>query len=327
MSHQDTRQQILRLFRDNLGGFVSGEQISQVLGVSRTAVWKQVKLLRGLGYRIEAITSRGYRLIAGPDALLADEIRSRLDGQLVGAEIVQYAETDSTNLRAMELGEHGAAEGLVVIADLQTAGKGRLGRSWSSPAGVNLYTSVLLRPPIQPWDAPQLTFLSAVATARAIHEVTGLSPRVKWPNDLLLGGKKVAGLLNEMSAETEAVHCVVLGIGININMSADQFPADLRYPATSLAIEKQAPVSRLELATALYRHLEGLYQEFLRSGIGSVLAAWQELCDLVGRQVRVASGPVELTGEVTGLGADGALLLRCADGSVERILAGDVLPL
>jgi len=323
----DARQQILRLFRENPGGFVSGGQICRELGVSRTAVWKQVEQLRSLGYRIEAVSSRGYRLVAGPDALLADEIRSRLNGQLIGGEIIQLGETDSTNLRAMELAERGAAEGLAVIADRQTAGKGRLGRTWVSPAGVNLYTSVLLRPQIQPWDAPQLTFLSAVAAALAIREASGLEPRVKWPNDLLLNGRKVAGLLNEMSAETEAVHYVVLGIGINVNMAADQFPEDLRYPATSLAIERGGPVSRLEVATALYQHLDRLYRDYLQSGIGPILATWQELCDLVGRRVRIVSGSSELTGEVIGLDADGALLVRRSDGTIERILAGDVLPL
>lgn len=327
MTHPDSRQQILRLFRERGENFVSGEELSQRLGVSRTAVWKQIRLLRNLGYRIEAVPSRGYRLLGGPDALLPEELRARLEGTRIGRDVVYYAETDSTNLRAMELGEQGAAEGTVVVADQQTAGKGRLGRRWESPPGVNLYTSILLRPQIMPWEAPQLTFLSSLAAALAIEEVCGLQPRVKWPNDLLLGGKKVAGLLNEMSAETEAVHFVVLGIGINLNMRRDQFPEELRYPATSLLLELGGNVSRLDLAEALYRHLDRLYQDYLAKGIGGIMRAWETRCDLLGRLVRVNMPREIVEGVVQGIDQDGALRLRRADGREERILAGDVVPL
>lgn len=326
MSRPDARQQILRLFHDSPGEFVSGAQISQSLGVSRTAVWKQISQLRELGYRIEAVTSRGYRLVSGPDLLHADELRSRLATTVIGREVRCLDEVDSTNLRVMELGEQGAPEGLVLFADRQSAGKGRLGRRWASPGGVNLYLSVLLRPQIQPWHAPQLTFLSAVAVARAVARVTGLQPRVKWPNDLLLGGAKIAGLLNEMSAETDAVHCVVLGIGINVNMATDQFPGDLRYPATSLALEVGAPVSRLELAVALLEELDELYRQFQAEGIASLLEAWRGLCDLVGRRVRVTGAGEQLEGVVTGIDDEGALLLELPEGRCERVLAGDVVP-
>jgi len=327
LNRPDARQQILKLFHDHPGEFVSGARISETLGVSRTAVWKQISQLRLLGYRIEAVTSRGYRLEAGPDRLLAEELRARLDTALIGREIQCLDEIDSTNLRLMELAEQGAGEGLVLFADRQTAGKGRLGRRWESPGGVNLYLSVLLRPQIQPWHAPQLTFLSAVAVARAIEQVTGLQPRVKWPNDLLLAQCKVAGLLNEMSAETDAVHCVVLGIGINVNMRREQFPADLRYPATSLLLETGQNVSRLELAAALLQELDRLYSRFRHEGIAPLLDAWRTLCDLVGRRVRVSGAGPELQGLVTGIDDEGALLLELPDGGQERILAGDVSPL
>lgn len=327
MTGSGARQEILRLFRQRRETFVSGEELSQTLGVSRTAVWKQIKLLREMGYVIEAVPSRGYRLTAAPDTLIPGEIQAGLGTRLVGREVVYFEETDSTNLRLAELGEAGGADGTVVIAERQTAGRGRRGRQWFSPPGVNLYTSVLLRPDILPRFAPQLTFLSAVAVARAIEEVSGLRPRVKWPNDVLLAGKKVAGLLNELSAETESVHYVILGVGVNLNMTADQFPADLRYPATSVAIEQGGPISRLDFARALYRHLDELYQLYLKQGFTPIIGAWQDLCDLVGQPVEVDYQDRIVRGRVEGLDADGALLLRLPDGTVEKVLAGDVRPL
>jgi len=327
MSKKLGHEDILNLFRKHPGDFVSGEEISRQLGVSRTAVWKKIRLLRELGYTIDAVTSRGYRLAASPDALLMEELRADLGTRIIGSELFFFEETDSTNLRARQLGDEGQPEGVVVIADRQTAGKGRLGRKWASPPGVNLYTSVLLRPPILPFDGPQLTFISAVAVARAIRDLGGLQPAVKWPNDILLGGKKVAGLLNEMNAETEGVRYIVLGIGVNLNMAADQFPADLRYPATSAALEKGEPVSRLAFARSLYRHLDQLYLTYLEQGFAPVIGAWEELCDLVGRQVEVDCQSQLLLGTVEGLDDDGALLVRTSAGTLEKILAGDVRPL
>ncbi len=327
MANKVAQEEILRLFRSSPGGYLSGEEISQGLGVSRTAVWKQIRQLRELGYTIEAVPSKGYRLAGSPDNLLPSEIQAGLETRRVGCEVVYFDETDSTNLRAHELGNAGHPDGAVVIADRQSAGKGRLGRQWASPPGVNLYTSVLLRPDILPFMAPQLTFVSAVAVARAIRDTSGLDPRVKWPNDVLLSGKKVAGLLNEMHAETEGIHYVILGIGVNLNMSADQFPGDLRYPATSLAIEKGATVSRAAFARTLYRELDRLYDRYLTEGVAPIIREWEGLCDLVGREVEVDCQQRIIRGRVTGLDEDGALLVQTAEGSEERILAGDVRPL
>lgn len=193
--------------------------------------------MREAGYVIEAVPSRGYHLLSAPDILSVEEVQAHLRGTVVGSRLVYPGETVSTNTDAFRLAEQGASEGTVVFADTQSGGKGRLGRRWSSPPGVNLYCSVILRPKIMPYEAPQLTFLSAVAVARAIERSSGLNPQIKWPNDVLLEGKKVAGLLNEMSAETDGINFVILGIGVNLNMTAVQFPTDLRHPATSLLLE------------------------------------------------------------------------------------------
>ncbi len=323
---QEAREEILRLFRQSRD-FVSGEELSRSLGVSRTAIWKQIGLLREQGYTIQALPSRGYRLVAGPDKLLPAEIKAGIGNRVVGREVVFFEETDSTNLRAQALGDAGAVEGTVIIADRQSAGKGRLGRQWFSPPGVNLYASILLRPPISPRFAPQLTFVSAVAVARALEEIAGLETTVKWPNDILLNGKKVAGLLNELSAETERVHYVVLGIGVNLNMAADEFPADLRYPATSVAIEKGETVSRLAFVRCLLHHVEHLYELYLLKGFAPLLRAWESLFELTGHAAEVDCQERLLRGIVEGLDDDGALLLRLPSGATERILAGDVRPI
>jgi BirA family biotin operon repressor/biotin-[acetyl-CoA-carboxylase] ligase len=320
------RETILNLFRETSGGFVSGAIISKTLGISRTAVWKHIRNLREAGYLIEAVPSRGYQLIQAPDALLAEAIQSGLDCRVIGSRVCSLDEADSTNLQACQLADEGAPEGLVVIADRQTAGKGRLGRQWASPGGVNLYTSILLRPPILPFEAPRLTFLSAVAVCRAINSCTRLQARVKWPNDVLIDGAKVAGLLNEMNAETDQVHYVVLGIGVNLNMTQEQFPADLRYPATSLLLCSGDPVSRLEFTRTLLREIDLLYQQYLQDGSASIISAWCELCDLTGKQVTVDCSNKVIEGTMTGLDDDGALLVRAADGTVETIYAGDVRP-
>lgn len=327
MTAPATREELLKLLRQSGGGYLSGEALSRALAVSRSAVWKQIHLLREHGYVIEAVPSRGYRLAQTPDSLLPAEIQANLGTAVIGRELVCLEETDSTNARAHELGEAGAVEGTVVIADQQSAGKGRLGRRWTSPAGVNLYASVLLRPQLPPRCAPQLTFVSAVAVARAVDEISGLPAVVKWPNDVLLGGRKVAGLLNEMSAETERIHYVILGIGVNLNMSAEQFPDDLRYPATSVASEVGATVSRLAFTRILLRQLDELYKLYLDQGIEPILKLWQALFPLQGGRASVDLQGTLLCGRVEGLDGDGALLLRLDDGRLERILAGDVRPL
>ncbi len=327
MNQQSRQDQILKLFRQQPGAFVSGAEMSRALGVSRTAVWKHIEHLRSLGYQIEAVTARGYRLRTSPDLLLPAELQAGLETEIVGRELVYFADTDSTNDRAHALAKDGAAEGTVVIAEAQQAGKGRLGRRWTSPAGVNLYASIILRPPIAPRHASQLTFLSAAAVARAISESTGLTPTVKWPNDVLLDGRKVAGLLNELDAETERIRYLILGVGVNVNMRAEQFPDDLRYPASSLAMASGGEVSRLLFTRTLLEQLDRLYSQYRREGFEPIMQAWQEYFVLTGQQVEVDCQGRLLRGRVVGLDDDGALLLQLADGRQERVLAGDVRPL
>lgn len=318
-----TSAAILRLFHQ-YDDFISGESISKQLQVSRTAVWKHITVLRAAGYVIEAVPSRGYRLVSAPDILTTEEIEPHLRCQRVGVRLVCLQETASTNSDAFRLAEEGAPEGTVVFADSQSGGKGRMGRKWASPSGVNLYCSVVLRPPIMPYEAPQLTFLSAVAVVRALESFPGIRPEIKWPNDVLIGGKKIAGLLNEMSAETDGINFVVLGIGVNINMTHDQFPEDLRNPATSLGIELGHSVPRAPFAAAVLNELDRLYDQFRVHGFRPVREEWQRCCNALGRQLLVSDGGREIVrGSFDGIDEDGALLVRTGRG-VERILCGDV---
>lgn len=315
---------ILRLFRE-AGGFVSGEYFSRELGISRTAVWKHISALRDRGYRIEAVPSRGYKLLSVPELYEAGAIAAGLDAVRIGRRLDFLKQTPSTNADAFRAAEEGAPEGTVVIADAQSGGKGRRGRIWSSPPGVNLYCSVILRSKIMPHEAPQLTFLSAVAVARAIERSTGLTPEIKWPNDVLIGGKKVAGLLNEMSAETDGINFIILGIGVNVNMAADQFPVDLRHPATSLLLESGREVGRAQFAGMVLDELDRLYGDFLLQGFGAVREEWQKRCNAHGRLIQVSDGGIEqVCGMFAGIDGDGALLLRSDDGRIERIINGDV---
>lgn len=314
-------ERVLALLHEAGNTFVSGEELSRKLAVSRTAVWKQINNLRADGYKIDSETSRGYRLVHSPENFDAGAVCRALKSRLIGGEIVALKETASTNQFAFRLAEEGAAEGTVVVADQQSAGKGRLGRIWHSPAGVNLYCSVILRPPIQPVAAPQLTFLSVIAVSRAIEKLAPIKTRIKWPNDLLINGAKVAGLLNEMSAETDLVKFVVLGIGVNLNMTREQFPADLRHPATSLLIEGGAIIDRTEFARVLFEELDDLYAVFLSEGYAPARKEWLERSRLDGALVTVTDNGLQRSGRVTGIDEFGALLLD----SGEQILSGDVV--
>jgi BirA family biotin operon repressor/biotin-[acetyl-CoA-carboxylase] ligase len=317
-------EQILALFHGASGGLLSGEELSGRLGVSRTAIWKQVRNLRLRGFEIEAVAGKGYRLLASPDQLSPGTIAAGLSTSCVGRRVVVFSEVGSTNTEAFRLAEEGAAEGTVVLAESQSRGKGRLGRTWESPPSVNIYCSVILRPPILPIATPQLTFVSSLAVCRAIESIPGLVPRIKWPNDILLGGRKVAGLLNELSAETERVNFLVLGMGVNVNMEPEQFPADLRYPATSLSQEAGRPIPRLPLLRALLEGLDDLYGQYLAGGFTAIRGEWERRSAVHGQRVLITSSGEEMAGVAVGIDEDGALLVRREDGSICRVLAGDV---
>lgn len=317
--------EILTALRSTESDSVSGAELSQKLGVSRAAIWARIEELRSLGYDIAASPHLGYRLVSAPDVLHADDLRSLLpDVKIVGRDIRVFQETTSTNDVIEKLARDGVQEGVVVFAESQTKGRGRLGRKWISPANKGLWFSVLLRPDIHPQAATQLTLAAATALARAIFLQTNLSPEIKWPNDILIRGKKVAGILTELSAELDRVKYLILGIGVDVNLNASEFPAELRKLATSLKIETSRAFNRAELAAAILAELDFDYARICQGQFESVADEWQERCTTIGNNVTIRVGDRSVQGRAESLDADGALLLRTQHGRLERIIGGDV---
>ena len=319
-----TDAKILSALRENPNG-VSGAQLAEQLKISRAAVWSRIEELRKLDYDIEASPHFGYRLVSSPDALHADDLLARLGKtKVIGRDIRVFEETTSTNDVIEKLARDGVKEGVVVFAESQTRGRGRLGRKWISPAHRGLWFSILLRPDLRPQETTQLTVASATALRRAIQSETGLKPEIKWPNDILIGGKKVAGILTELSAELDKVRYVILGIGIDVNLDAGEFSAELKKIATSLKIESGETISRSELATAILRALDEDYSQICIGKFSAVADEWEENCVTIGKNVTVQIGERKIRGCAESLDDDGALLLRTEHGHLERITGGDV---
>jgi len=303
--------QILGAMRRAGTGSVSGADLAQQLGVSRAAIWARIEELRKLGYEITANPHQGYRLLSTPDVLHADDLLARLPEHLtIGRDIRVFEATNSTNDVAEKLARDGVREGVVVFAEAQTRGRGRLGRTWLSPARKGLWFSVLLRPDLRPQGA--------------IRRQTNLIPEIKWPNDILLGGKKVAGILTELSAELDHVKYLIIGIGVDVNLTTADLPPELRKLATSLRIESGQPVPRPELAAAILQELDADYAR-VRAGQFEALAdEWEAQCTTIGREVTIRIGDRTLRGIAEALDSEGALLLRTQHGRLERIIGGDV---
>ena len=260
------------------------------------------------------------------DALRPEEIRQQLESSRFGKKIHYFPEIDSTNRLAFKLASEGGEEGEVVLAERQSQGKGRLGRRWFSPPGSNLYLSIILRPRLDPADAPQLTLTSAVALAETVQAFLGHRPAIKWPNDILVGGKKLAGILTESSIDRERLHFIVLGIGVNLNLTAELLPEELRDIATSLLILTERSVDRNAFAGELIHSLDRCYGELEQRGFPFIADRWESFFELKGRKVKVEMGDRQLLGTARGIDRDGALIVERADGALERVIAGDVIP-
>jgi len=317
--------QILSALRNAGSGAVSGADLSQTLGVTRAAIWARIEDLRSFGYEIEASPHHGYKLLNVPDVLHADDLLSLVQsGQIIGRDIRVFQETQSTNDVAEKLARDGVPEGVVVFAESQTRGRGRLGRKWLSPRGKGLWFSVLLRPDLRPQAATQLTVAAATSLVRAIHSVTGLNADIKWPNDILIRGKKVAGVLTELNAELDHIKYLILGIGVDVNLASSDLPADLRKIATSLKIEAGHAFRRADLAAAILRELDRDYQRIRNHQFAAIADEWQARCATLGRRVTIHIGERALHGRAESLDDDGALLLRTDHGHLERVIGGDV---
>jgi BirA family biotin operon repressor/biotin-[acetyl-CoA-carboxylase] ligase len=314
---------LLTLFANNATIAISGERIAKEIGVSRSTVWRWVERLRQVGVRVKGRPHTGYFLERVPDILTPDLLRQQLKGSIFGKRIHHFFRTDSTNRVAMELGSADEPEGAVVLAEEQSAGRGRAGRAWHSERATGIYFTLLLRPRLSPVEAPLLTMLAGLSAHAAILAQTGLAPDLKWPNDLMLGGRKLGGILTEMQADTSLVRFVAVGIGINVNQ--ERFPSELSSIATSLRAETGKNQSRLDLLARLLREFESDYNRLLREGSRSVTERFARLSSYArGKKVRVTTGEESFTGTTAGVAREGLLQVEREDGKLVTVLAGDV---
>lgn len=327
------KAEILKLLRE-ADDYVSGQYISDRLGVSRTAVWKAVRQLQEEGYQVEAVRNRGYHIVDSPDVMTKQELNSLMKTKWAGRNIIYYDVTDSTNLRIRQAGDAGAPHGILAVADQQTAGRGRRGRSWESPAGSSIYMSVLLRPDISPSKASVLTLVMACSVAEGIkknladrrgHSFAGKIPhiQIKWPNDIIINGKKLAGILTEMSAQIDYINYVTVGVGINVNMA--EFPEEISRIATSLRLECGCMVRRAPVIAAVMERLEANYESFLQTeDLTGLMDRYTAMLVNRGRDVQVIGGKETYRAHALGISPCGELIVRREDGTEEKINAGEV---
>ncbi|MEY8353696.1 biotin--[acetyl-CoA-carboxylase] ligase [Lachnospiraceae bacterium 54-53] len=315
------KAEILKLLRES-SGYLSGQELCERFGVSRTAVWKVIRQLEEEGYQIEAVRNKGYHLIDSCDIMTKTEIESCIRG-VFGRQVDYHPAIDSTNTRAKRLAEEGAPSGTLVVADCQNAGKGRRGRAWVSPSGKNVFMSIILRPDILPSSASMLTLVAALAVYEGIRKATGLSGAIKWPNDIVAGGKKLCGILTEMSAELEGIHYVVVGIGINANM--EEFPEEVEQTATSLFLETGQKVRRSRLIAAVMEAFEQYYEEFISQGdLSGLISVYNKHMANAGKEVRVLDPAGDYTGRALGINGKGELLVELQSGEVRHVISGEV---
>ncbi len=314
------QEKILDFLRRKLD-YVSGEEVSHRLGVSRQALWKHIQELKDTGYDIVAVPHLGYRLVSIPDRLLPCEISRHLNTKFMGKKIYYFDEISSTMDMATELGIKGSPEGTLVLAETQTKGRGRLGRNWFSPKYKGIYLSLILRPEILPHQASLLTLFSAVSICEAIKEATGLDAQIKWPNDILIHHKKSAGILTELNAEMDEIRFVVIGIGLNVNNDKKT----LTSGATSLKEQKKENVSRIELLKEILRKIEVNYLIFKAEGGRPILEKWRDYSITLGKRVKIFSHRKHIEGVAADIDIDGGLLVRNDSGLTQKVTAGDVV--
>lgn len=301
------KAEILKMLRET-DGYVSGQELCNKFGVSRTAVWKAINQLKENGYEIEAVQNKGYHLLSAPDVMDQTELESIHATEWAGCEIYYFDSIDSTNTKAKELAEEGHPSGTLVVADRQTAGKGRRGRSWESPSGIGIFMTLMLKPEINPNHASMLTLVAAMATTRAIRRVTGVPAMIKWPNDIVMNGKKVCGILTEMSAQFDYINHIVIGIGINVHN--EDFPEEIAQTASSIYLESGQRIHRASLIEAFLEEFEDVYAEYLKTeDMEGLVKEYDAMLVNRGRQVRVLDPKEPFEGKAMGITKKGELIV------------------
>lgn len=318
------RKDLLDAFTKADGSYLSGQHIAELIGCSRTAVWKHIEELRKEGFELEAVRRKGYRIVKTPEKITADELRLGLTTKFIGKD-VHYEETvDSTQKIAHRLAYNDAPEGTVIIAEEQVTGRGRMARRWHSPKYTGIWMSIILRPNIPLPKAPQLTLLTAVAIVQAIEELTGLIPEIKWPNDILIKGKKVTGILTELEAEADRINSVIIGIGINVNQTKEDFPSDIQQIATSLLLEKGEKVSRADLIKGIFTNLEKLYLLYLEEGFLPIKLLWESYAISIGKKITARTLTQSIIGKAQGITDDGVLIIEDDQGKIHHVYSADI---
>lgn len=318
------KDEILRLLKDNKDGFISGENISNELGVSRTAIWKVINTIKEEGYVIESVSRKGYRLLNTPDLLTENEILDNLNTNYIGRNIIHFDTIDSTNNKAKELASLGEVEGTTIISEEQTMGRGRLGRTWISPKYKGIWMSIILRPNISPQDASKITQIGAAAVLKAIRDLE-LEAFIKWPNDIVLNKKKVCGILTEMSAEIDKINYLVVGIGINVNIDEYEFPKELKNMATSLKSISHKKIDRKNLVSNILNNFEKLYDELIcKNSIDDTIQICKDYSVLLGKEVKIIKNNEEIIAKAIDVNKDGNLVVKYESGETDNIISGEV---
>lgn len=320
----EIRKQLLDAFTNAGEEFLSGQYLADLIGCSRTAVWKHIEELRKDGFELEAVRKKGYRIMGTPQQITADEIRLGLKTKVLGQHIHYEDSVDSTQKIAIKLAVNGVPEGTAVIAEEQLLGRGRMDRRWHSPKYTGIWMSLILRPTIPIYKTPQLTLITAVAIVQAIEEMTNLKPQIKWPNDILMNGKKVTGILTELQAEADKVSSIIIGIGINVNQKTEDYPPELQDIATSLLIEQGEPVNRAALIRAVFTKMEQLYFLYLEKGFTPIKLLWEGYAISIGKRIvaRTLTGNIE--GIAKGITEDGVLIIEDDTGEIHQIYSADI---
>jgi BirA family transcriptional regulator, biotin operon repressor / biotin---[acetyl-CoA-carboxylase] ligase len=318
------REELLTLFCNCEEDFISGQALSEKLNCTRTAIWKHIEELRKEGYSIEAVQKKGYRLISRPDRFTEDTIKYGLTTKYLGQNLIAYDKVTSTQKLAYQFAQEGVNDGTIVIAEEQTLGKGRLDRAWHSPAGTGIWMSMIIRPKLLPHQAPQLTLLTAVAIVRAIENHLNIDCEIKWPNDILIGGKKAVGILTELHADPDRINSVIIGIGINVNTKENDFPDELKQIATSLTIAKGEEVNRVSLVQAILVSFENLYENYLTHGFEMIKLLWESYSTSIGKEIVARTLHGSIKGYAKGITSEGVLMLEESDGKMHYIHSADI---
>ncbi|CAG9608282.1 biotin--[acetyl-CoA-carboxylase] ligase [Pseudoneobacillus rhizosphaerae] len=320
----EIRKKLLDAFSNNEDQYLSGQTLADTIGCSRTAIWKHIEELRKDGFELEAIRNKGYRIVKTPERVSADEIRLGLKTKYLGQSIHYEDAVDSTQRVAHRLAYDQSMEGTVVVAEEQTLGRGRMERKWYSPKYTGIWMSIILRPKIPLPKAPQLTLIAAVAVVQAIEELTELTPQIKWPNDILINGKKMTGILTELQAEADQINSVIIGMGINVNQKLEDFPIELREIATSLAIEQGVYFSRSAIIRSVLTHLEKLYFIYIEKGFFPIKILWESYAISIGKTIKARTLSNVIEGKALGITDDGVLRIEDHSGEIHYIYSADI---